>query len=148
MNSVTFRNWSVLLCPRCEGTFYDESVLETLLHQPDIRLSYLRPALLSNLSSPHPEEVDRARIGCPDCKEEMRREAYAEENPLLVDRCPNGHGIWLDDGELGDLFAQREKLHPHPDPGFIEGFRRLIGLKPKLTVEEAQPSSVPASETP
>ena len=148
MNVITFREWSVLLCPRCEGTFYEEEVLETLIHQPDLRLSYLRPALLCNLSSPHPEEDDRLRIGCPTCQKEMLREEYAAENPLLVDRCPEGHGIWLDDGELGHLYQERERLHPHPDPGFFEGLRRLLGLRPKLGEDETQPTADSVSESP
>lgn len=132
MNRVTFRHWEVRLCPRCEGTFYDQETLDTLLQQPDLRLSYLRPALLSNLSSPHPEEVDRSRISCPNCHKEMRREGYSEENPLLVDRCGDCNSIWLDDGELGHLFEERVKKHPHPRPGFVEGLRRLVGMVPRV----------------
>ena len=98
----------------------------------DLRLSYLRPALLSNLSSPHPEEVDRSRISCPNCHKEMRREGYSEENPLLVDRCGDCNSIWLDDGELGHLFEERVKKHPHPRPGFVEGLRRLVGMVPRV----------------
>jgi Zn-finger nucleic acid-binding protein len=135
MQIITFREWEVFLCPRCEGTFYDEATLDILLAQPDLRLTYLRPALLPNLASPNPEEVDRAKIACPACCEPMRRERYSEGDPLLVDRCPKGHGIWLDDGELGHLYLQREQSRFHKDPSFFEGLRRLLGLRPRL--EEA-----------
>ena len=137
MNKVTFRRWEVQLCPRCEGTFYDQQTLDTLLQQPDLRLSYLRPALLPNLSSPHPEEVDRARNPCPQCHQEMTREGYSEETPLLVDRCKSCCSIWLDDGELGHLFEERVKKHPHPRPGFVEGLRRLVGMTPRVSTRTA-----------
>src|SRR5690606_11708836 len=100
MIQICFRSWVVKLCPRCEGTFYKEDILESLLRQPDIRLSYLRPAILPNLASPHPPEDDRNRLPCPACAQMMTRERYSDTIPLLVDRCPEGHGIWLDDGEL------------------------------------------------
>ena len=140
MNVITFREWSVELCRRCEGTYYQEEVLTELLLQPDLRLSYLRPALLPNLASPHPEEVDRARIECPKCQDTMTREPYSGESAILVDRCPNGHGIWLDDGELGALVRERERDHPHPIPGFFEGLRRLVGLKPRILTPADNPS--------
>lgn len=135
MLTITFREWEVALCPRCEGTFYEEPTLDTLLRQPDLRLSYLRPALLPNLASPHPDEVDRARIVCPLCPQTMTREAYSEENPLLVDRCPDGHGIWLDDGELGTLAAKWERSYSHVEPSFWEGLRRLLGLRPRVVID-------------
>lgn len=134
MTVITFREWSVLLCPRCEGTFYDEAVLEALLSQPDLRISYLRPALLTNLASPHSAEIDRQRVDCPVCQKEMERESYSEENSLLVDRCVEGHGIWLDDGELGQLSSEWESQYTHAEPGFWEALRRLMGLKPRLSI--------------
>ena len=131
---TAFREWEVSYCPRCEGTFYDETVLGTLLRQPDLRLSYLRPALLPNLASPHPDEVDRSRIGCPLCHNEMTREGYSTDNPMLVDRCPEGHGIWLDDGELGHLASEWENSHQHVEPGFWEAMRRLLGMQPRIVI--------------
>ncbi len=130
MNTIVFREWSILLCPRCEGSFYDETTLDKLLLQPDLRLSYLRPALLQNLSSPHLDEADRERLCCPTCGVTMNREEYSPNEARMVDRCPQGHGIWLDDGELGRLFNERELERPHPEPGFFEGLRRVIGMRP------------------
>jgi Zn-finger nucleic acid-binding protein len=131
MNSITFREWSIQLCPRCEGTYYEESVLLRLLQQPDLRMSYLRPALLSNLASPHTEEVDRAPIECPECCQTMAREAYSDTSKLLVERCTECQSIWLDDGELGELLREREQNQPLAEPGFIEALRRLLGLCPR-----------------
>lgn len=45
--------------------------------------------------------VDR----CPRCVENLVQE---EKLGVVMDRCPKGHGIWLDDGELGAL-AGRER---------------------------------------
>lgn len=134
MNLITFREWSVLLCHRCEGSFYEEAVLEALLSQPDLRISYLRPALLTNLACPLSPEAGREKINCPSCQKQMTRESYSSENPLLVDRCGEGHGIWLDDGELGQLSSEWEAHYTHAEPSFWEALRRLVGLKPKLSI--------------
>jgi Zn-finger nucleic acid-binding protein len=149
MLTTTFRQWSVNLCPRCESTFYDEKVLATLLRQPDLRLSYLRPALLPNLASPHPGEDQRTRVDCPVCQTKMTREAYSSSNPMLVDRCVEGHGIWLDDGELGNLVSEWENSHQHVEPGFWESLRRLLGLQPNIVIDdESVEESVSAQDSP
>lgn len=143
MTTVVFREWSIWLCPRCEGTFYDEAVLRDLLQQPDLRMSYLRPALLPNLATDHPPEVERPRINCPLCRETLVRENYSSDHSLLVDRCPQGHGLWLDDGELGALAEGWEELHTHQEPGFFEALRRLVGLKPKISFQKRPEAAQP-----
>lgn len=146
MTVVTFRCWTVHLCPRCEGTFYREDDLQALLEQPDLRLSYLRPALLRNLDAPFSEEVATGPIPCPTCQQVMKKEPYDGELSLQVDRCSEGHGVWLNDGELGSLWAQRELLYPTADPGFFEGLRRLLGMRPRLSTVAAGPPSETDSE--
>lgn len=42
---------------------------------------------------------------CPRCGEELAEEKYLG---VTLDRCPKGHGMWLDQGEFQTL-ADREK---------------------------------------
>ena len=42
---------------------------------------------------------------CPRCLEPLGQE---ELMGVTIDRCPHGHGIWLDDGEL-EMIAGRER---------------------------------------
>ncbi len=135
MTDVVFREWEAYLCPRCEGSFYDDKPCAALLEQPDLRLSPLRPALLKNLDPLYPSEAIPTKIACPRCQQAMSLEAFSSNLPNKVWRCPEGHGIWLNDGELGRLLTQREASFPLPEPGFIESFRRLAGLRPRLESE-------------
>ena len=132
MQTISLRESQMLLCSRCEGSFSEEKTIVQLLRQPDLRLSGLRPTLLPNLASPHPEEDARDSIPCPICAESLTREAYDEETPMLVDRCEKGHGVWLDDGELGHLLDCYEQKHPQQEPSFFEAFRRLLGRAPRV----------------
>jgi hypothetical protein len=36
-------------------------------------------------------------LRCPGCGDALEPKAFAGQ---AVDRCPRGHGVWLDDGEL------------------------------------------------
>ena len=51
---------------------------------------------------------------CPKCGAGLQTETLHE---IQIDRCPECHGIWLDDGEM-------EALMRHEDPGT---FRRIMG---------------------
>jgi len=41
--------------------------------------------------------VSEAALLCPGCGVGLTPETFAEQP---IDRCPRGHGVWLDDGEL------------------------------------------------
>lgn len=133
MTNVHFRQWTISLCPRCEGSYSDEETLKQVLRQPDLRLSNIRAALLPNLVAAHPDETERSTIPCPACSKQMKRQSYAEDSEVNVDRCLDCNGIWLDDGELGHLLEDREERDPLAPPGFWEGLRRLLGRAPKLS---------------
>jgi hypothetical protein len=66
---------------------------------------------------------------CPACGETMVREEYGLASLVMVDRCEQGHGVWLDKGELEAIeeFYLRERAEARV-PVLVE-FLRLIGLK-------------------
>lgn len=138
-NRLSFRKWWVAVCPRCEGCFTEEDDLVSMLRQPDLRLSSLRPALLKNLAPPHSSEEDREPIRCPACQNIMRREHFSDVKTVLIDRCPEGHGIWLDDGELGTLLTTLEEREPPAEPSVWESLRRFFGFVPKIPERESSP---------
>ncbi len=42
----------------------------------------------------------------------MRRLNYCGDSGIVIDSCPDGHGIWLDDGELARLFDYMQGVAP------------------------------------
>jgi Zn-finger nucleic acid-binding protein len=49
----------------------------------------------SGVSVPPPGEVDR--YPCPRCGKEMEKH---DLTGMMVDRCPDRHGLWFDQGEI------------------------------------------------
>ncbi len=45
-----------------------------------------------------------SRYHCPVCGARMTEFVFVNPNNLLVDRCPNGHGVYLEDRELERVF--------------------------------------------
>ena len=45
----------------------------------------------------NPALASKAALRCPGCAAALTPETFATQP---IDRCPAGHGVWLDDGEL------------------------------------------------
>jgi Zn-finger nucleic acid-binding protein len=90
-------------CPKCGGCFLDKGELETI--QQTIEKQHA-PA------NPPPGIVAEAvepLVDCPKCGVRMDRRRYGLGSDTLIDECPDGCGLWLDGGELGELEVFYEK---------------------------------------
>ena len=116
---------SVEFCPHCEGTWYDLEELETVLALPDLRLSQLRPALAPNRKPAVANKQLERPVSCPRCGRTLIREHYGMGCQVEVDRCP-AHGIWLDDGELGELLEHHESFEQSQPQSFLDYLRGLL----------------------
>jgi Zn-finger nucleic acid-binding protein len=87
-------------CLACGGVWLDSGELEMILEQDGCDFQPLIDALR------------RARDGgkssrrCPRCRRRLRQFLVGESSPLELDRCPWGHGLWFDRGELEKLVGQ------------------------------------------
>jgi Zn-finger nucleic acid-binding protein len=81
-------------CPACHGVWLDAGELETLS-----RLSGVDSGELGSAT-------DRSRDGrrvtrrCARCGRRMREIRAGRDGKVVLDRCPLGHGLWFDRGEL------------------------------------------------
>ena len=113
-------------CPTCNGIWLDKGELEKL---QDIQINdykdelkqipdYIGKSLLLAKSR------DRKPIACPICQRELERREYGFSSQIMIDACVNGHGVWLDRGELQDLeiFYERSRIETAKmRKGFLRG---------------------------
>lgn len=89
-------------CVTCGGIWLDAGELELLLDDPD----RTRRLLDSFREIPAAAEALRR---CPICEKKMAKIVVGPSPPpLLVDKCPQSDGLWLDKGELQDLLERGE----------------------------------------
>jgi Zn-finger nucleic acid-binding protein len=93
---VQARGFAVLGCHVCGGVFVDNDVFKVLVVEPQTRAEVL------SLMGDHHHADDAARIPCPTCGEEMKRQRAGE---VLLDVCKRD-GIWFDHTELEQVVAQ------------------------------------------
>jgi len=81
-------------CVSCQGTWLDAGELEQIAEQAGAPSDELGRA--ADVSG----EGRRSRRRCPRCPTRMREISVGEDPPVLIDRCPYGHGLWFDRGEM------------------------------------------------
>ena len=87
-------------CCACRGVWLDHAELALLFDDPLEAMVFLNALTPDNTTKENPRQ-------CPICRTKMDKVATPEKVAMLLDRCPRGHGIWLDDGELGRVLSQK-----------------------------------------
>lgn len=91
-------------CDKCMGIFFDPGELEALLEATVKNIAGIDRAGLEAINEKRePNQYPIAYIKCPVCSQLMHRVNFGVKSGVIVDRCKE-HGVWLDGGELRQLF--------------------------------------------
>jgi len=86
-------------CADCGGIWLDAGELE-LLFADAARANQL-------IASFRQAETDEKIHLCPICLKKMQKVVVADaQKPIVIDRCPKGHGLWFDRGELTQILTR------------------------------------------
>jgi len=101
---------SIDICEKCGGIWMDKDELYHVLEKREEKFSHQQQEEVT------PEEIIPPRPGdlipelnCPLCGALMQRFAFGYSSGIILDRCPNGDGVWLDKGELEKVQIYKEK---------------------------------------
>jgi hypothetical protein len=86
-------------CSQCNGIWLDTGEMELLLESPEKRDLLLVSFRVDPLSS-------EKKLRCPICRKKMQKALAGLESSVLIDKCPKGHGLWFDRGELQQIVEQ------------------------------------------
>lgn len=84
-------------CLGCGGTWLDAGELESITEAAGVSSGELERAL--ELSG----KGKRTKLSCPRCPSKLREISVGRKQAVLLDRCPNGHGLWFDRGEMAGV---------------------------------------------
>lgn len=91
-------------CDDCLGLFFDPGELEALLQATVTNVFAINRKQLDTINNAHrSSDYGVTYVRCPVCATVMNRVNFGARSGVIVDRCPD-HGVWLDGGELRQLF--------------------------------------------
>ena len=90
-------------CHSCKGVWFDSGELELLLESMHLKSSGL---FLSNLLTSAEAGTSEKKRKCPICRQKMKKVTLSKEPEVLIDACHQGHGLWFDGGEVGQVIKQ------------------------------------------
>lgn len=91
-------------CPDCHGIWFDKHELRpfiefALQHRDDVEEAVYDPER-SHYSIPGADEPVHK---CPCCRADMTKFNYAVDSNVILDRCPECEGLWVERPEIPDL---------------------------------------------
>jgi len=114
----------VEICPICGGIWLSENEIAALQtahardrHDDEDDLEPVRAAY--EMAA----DEQQAPGPCPICGDPLVHKEYAYTSQVVVDTCPNGHGLWLNRGELERL--ERFFVRQHGAQPVTGGLREL-----------------------
>jgi Zn-finger nucleic acid-binding protein len=101
MQAEVYEGVNVDRCPQCRGVWLDDRELRTIISH---REQHFTPeqieAVKAELQAHHTGAESESQLPCPKCQKVMTK---VESSGVLIDRCPQRDGVWLDNGELEKL---------------------------------------------
>ena len=95
-------------CNRCQGVWLDWGEVVNIIKSRDEKISHkVKTKVLALKGQDHRNNTE---IKCPKCSKTMDTFEYAFNSGVIVDKCPDKHGLWLDGGELEKIQAIFEMI--------------------------------------
>lgn len=107
MNQKNYEGVQIDECPSCSSVWLDRGELSEIVERQTVQFTAHEKAmaLQSVANDPSADKI----YHCPRCNAEMKKFNYALHSGVIIDRCPNQHGVWLDRNELEAIQIVMEK---------------------------------------
>ncbi|MGE5472903.1 MAG: zf-TFIIB domain-containing protein [Ignavibacteriales bacterium] len=103
MKSISVKNVNIDYCDTCQGIWCDKDELEKLAM---IGRDYLSSSPIASTLKKDNQDIrsqKNSSLRCPSCGATLEKFNYSYESDIFLEACKICSGIWIDDGELGDI---------------------------------------------
>lgn len=100
--TVLYEGVTIQACPTCAGHWLDSAELDEIVHRRDVKFSEGERRALAAAKPIQGVLLTDAQqhLGCPKCGKTMEPINYGDDTGLIIHRCKECRGLWLDGGEL------------------------------------------------
>jgi len=101
---VEYKQIELDICAFCRGLWFDADELGLLLGALDLHVD--------EIGRPAPDKAAEEARKCPYCRARMAKVLMGPGDGVVIDKCPKGHGLWFDGGELDTVIEGLQKAGP------------------------------------
>ncbi len=125
-------------CPKCKGVWLVKDELRKLKNRVDNGSLHCLNDEVDNLDKTSVVAADRP---CVKCKTAKMVSVLFGHSSVLIDWCPQCHGMWLDGGEFEAMreYLRREAMHARTkdiEKRLVEDAKRVVTCGPESRVSE------------
>ena len=105
MSTLVYEGVEIDVCRNCIGVWLDDSELAEIVatKEREWPAGVIEGVLkVTGKMGVPSEEFDRD-LSCPVCNQELGPVNYLANSGVIINPCVNGHGVWLDNGELAKI---------------------------------------------
>jgi Zn-finger nucleic acid-binding protein len=106
---VEYQNIELDYCNSCKGVWFDSGELELLLKAYGLEEPQ---AFFSGIFDSQEAASREKKRSCPICSHKMKKATAGGQPEILIDVCPDRHGLWFDGGEVTQLIGHLAGEHP------------------------------------
>lgn len=112
LNPNQYEGVDVGVCPQCKGIWLTFKNLNQIIStQSRAWTEPQKTEILPQTGKAGISDKELHRhLNCPECGELMPAFNYQYSSGIIINKCKNGHGVWLDCGELNKIQIYKETL--------------------------------------
>lgn len=100
----------VCMCHQCKGIWLSYKNLNAIINKESTTWTHQqRTDILQETGKAGVPLAELERhLNCPECKTLMPARVYQYSSGIIINKCKNNHGVWLDCGELTKIQIYKE----------------------------------------
>ena len=99
MITLELNDVEIDFCCDCNGIWLDSGEIELLIANAQQTQTLLDSFKIA-------KNLTEKQRKCPICLKKMQKISVSQsEATLIIDKCPKGHGLWFDKGELKEIIS-------------------------------------------
>ncbi len=136
MRVENYEGIQIEVCPICQGIWLDSGELKHIVEkrEQEFDQTQIDQVNLKCDAAIIPGDESEREVICPKCGSRMNPVNYSYCSGIVINKCPNSDGLWLDQGEIekAQIFSQmwEDELRENGD--------KYVGLLKKLNEEETK----------
>lgn len=125
LTEITYESVKLDRCGLCGGFWCDPGELQAIIAKREIQFQEQdRHSIVKAQRTAASKELVIG-LRCIICRKPMIRSNYAYSSGIIIDYCPDSHGVWLDRGELEQIQILAEK-YLDESPQLREKFNKVL----------------------